>query len=110
MIFLTAIALVGNLTNPIPPGLDSNSPPPFYNSPPAPIYDSPDLYGAEPSVIALDLSTIKAKLYGLGFNPITSVEFVGGRWKIRAVYGRELRALEVNPDNGIIIADRPAKN
>ncbi|WP_413664728.1 hypothetical protein ACJJI5_18575 [Microbulbifer sp. EKSA008] len=100
MIFLTAIALVGNLTNPIPPGLDPNKP--------APIYDSPDLYGAEPSVIALDLSTIKAKLHGLGFNPITHIEFVGGRWKIQAVYGGELRALEVNPDNGIIIADRPA--
>ncbi|WP_226646061.1 hypothetical protein [Microbulbifer variabilis] len=101
MSFIVTIMLVSNLTNPIPPGLDPNKP--------APIYDSPDLYEATPSVIALDPSTIRSKLYNLGFKPITSMHFVGGRWKIQAVYQGELRALEVNPDNGIIIADRPAK-
>jgi len=99
MSFFATVLLVNALTFPIPPGIDPNTP--------APIYDSPDLYGAEPSVIALDLSTIRGRLHGLGFRPITEVKFVGGRWKIKAMYGGKPRALEVNPDNGLIISDRP---
>ncbi len=99
MSFFATVLLVNALTFPIPPGLDPNTP--------APIYDSPDLYGAEPSVIALDYSTIRSKLHSLGFKPITDVKFVGGRWKIKARYGGERRALEVDPDSGLIISDRP---
>ncbi|MFS1523904.1 hypothetical protein ACL7TT_07295 [Microbulbifer sp. 2304DJ12-6] len=99
--FIATILLISNLTNPIPPGLNPGKP--------APIYDSPDLYGAEPSVIALALPAIIAKLHYLGFRPVTRVRFVGGRWKMLAVYHGKLRALEVDPDNGRIIADRPAE-
>lgn len=99
---LTSALAAGGLTAPIPPDLNADSP--------APIYDSPDLYGDAPSEIALDRSTIRKKLQGLGFSPITEMRFVGGRWKIRAQYGSKRRALEVDPDSGLIISDRPDRH
>lgn len=99
MSFFASVLLANALTFPIPPDLNATAP--------APIYDSPDLYGAEPSVIALDQSTIRGKLRGLGFHPITEMRFVGGRWKIKARWEGQRRALEVDPDSGLIISDRP---
>ncbi|WP_323847175.1 hypothetical protein [Microbulbifer magnicolonia] len=99
MSFFATVLLVNALTFPIPPDLNADTP--------APIYDSPDLYGDAPSEIALDRSTIRGKLHGLGFRPITEMKFVGGRWKIKARWGGKRRALEVDPDSGLIISDRP---
>ncbi|AMX03001.1 hypothetical protein [Microbulbifer thermotolerans] len=102
MSFVATVLLVNALTFPIPPNLNPNTP--------APIYDSPDLYGDKPSEIALDYSTIRSKLHNLGFRPITEATFAGGRWKIKALYGGKPRALEVDPDSGLIISDRPDRN
>ncbi|SHF96444.1 hypothetical protein SAMN04487965_3013 [Microbulbifer donghaiensis] len=102
MSFFATVLLVNALTFPIPADLNANTP--------APIYDSPDLYGDEPSVIALDLPAIRGKLHSLGFRPITEVRFIGGRWKIKARYGGKKRALEVDPDSGLIISDRPDRS
>ncbi|UHQ56232.1 hypothetical protein [Microbulbifer sp. YPW16] len=97
---LPSILLTGGLTMPIPPDPQVE---PNIN-----LYDSEDLYGDEPDVIALEVSTVRQRLRSLGYHPITSMEFENGRWSIIAYRGDRARHLRVEPNTGWVLSDRPA--
>ncbi|WP_193166045.1 hypothetical protein [Microbulbifer hainanensis] len=99
MNLFATVLIAQSLTFPIPPDTGLSQGPA--------IYDSPDLYGAEPSVIAMEPSAVRNRLRSLGFNPITEMRFVGGRWKVTAYWQGDKRRLEVEENTGRVLSDRP---
>ncbi|WP_346839251.1 hypothetical protein [Microbulbifer sp. SAOS-129_SWC] len=102
MNLLATVLIAQSLTTPIP----APSNPPLSNQA---YFDSPDLYQAEPSVTAMSAAAVRYRLNGLGYQPITSMKFVGGRWKVTAYWQGKQRRLEVDENTGRVLSDRPLR-
>ncbi|WP_250464583.1 PepSY domain-containing protein [Microbulbifer litoralis] len=67
----------------------------------------PAVADEKPPAGAMALSTLLTKLEQLGYTPITDVSLDNGRWEIEAYKGAEKRDLEVDPNSGKVLSDRP---
>lgn len=69
----------------------------------------PALADEKPPPGAMALSTVLTKLEQQGYTPITDVSLDNGRWEVEAYKGDEKRDLEVDPNSGEILTDKPDK-
>ncbi|MFC6635065.1 PepSY domain-containing protein [Microbulbifer taiwanensis] len=67
----------------------------------------PALADDRPPPGAMALSTVLTKLEQQGYTPITDVSLDNGRWEVEAYKGDEKRDLEVDPNSGEILSDKP---
>lgn len=105
----------------LPPTVSAQQPGPFtaqdfqFSSPssqsqiPPQLY-GPDLDGNTPSEIALSAGAVRARLRGLGFHSISSMQFRHGYWQVVAYHGEQKRQLTVHPESGRIRSDKPYCN
>lgn len=67
----------------------------------------PALADEKPPPGAMALSTVLTQLEQQGYTPITDVSLNNGRWEVEAYKGSEKRDLQVDPNSGEILSDKP---
>jgi hypothetical protein len=67
----------------------------------------PALADEKPPAGAMALSVILTQLEQKGYTPITDVSLDNGRWEVEAFKGAEKRDLEVDPNSGEVLSDKP---
>lgn len=70
----------------------------------------PALADEKPPAGAMALSTVLTKLEQQGYRPIIDVSLDNGRWEIEAYKRSEKRDLEVDPNSGKVLSDKPDKD
>ncbi|WP_308368203.1 MULTISPECIES: PepSY domain-containing protein [unclassified Microbulbifer] len=67
----------------------------------------PALADEKPPPGAMALSTVLTKLEQQGYTPIVDVSLDNGHWEVEAYKSDEKRDLEVDPNSGKILSDKP---
>lgn len=71
------------------------------------VLQQPALADDKPPPGAMALSTVLTKLEQQGYTPIIDVSLDNGRWEVEAYKSDEKRDLEVDPNSGKILSDKP---
>ncbi|WP_323847176.1 PepSY domain-containing protein [Microbulbifer magnicolonia] len=70
----------------------------------------PALADEKPPPGAMALSAVLIKLEQQGYTPITDVSLEKGRWEVEAYKGGEKRDLQVDPNSGDVLSDKPDRD